>query len=79
MTGDHIQVFVGIGPELARYHDDVTQSLNTRANLLLSYGIKVPLSPRIAFTLRFGRVESATGGNDTDLLSAGVAIDLSSG
>jgi hypothetical protein len=62
-----------------RYQDDVTQSLNTRVNLLLSYGIKVPLSQRIAFTWRFGRVESATGRNDTDLLSAGVAINLSSG
>jgi hypothetical protein len=74
----HIEVFVGIGPEVARYRQDVTQGLNSKVNLLLSYGVRIPASDRVAFALRFGRVESATGSNDTDLLSAGVSINLSS-
>jgi hypothetical protein len=78
-ANDRIQVFVGLGPELTRSHDDIAQTLNTKVNLLLSYGVRVPVGHHAAFVLRFGRVESASGRNDTDLLSAGLAINLSSG
>jgi hypothetical protein len=76
---DHLQVFVAVGPALSRYRDDVAGSLTTQVNLLLSYGLKIPLNERAALVLRFGRVESSSGRNDTDLLTAGFAINLSSG
>jgi len=77
-SSGHLQVFAGIGPELTRYRDDVAQTLNTQVNLLLSYGVRIPVGSRAALVMRFGRVESSSGRNDTDLLSAGLAINLSS-
>jgi hypothetical protein len=51
---------------------------STQVNLLLSYGIKFPVGNRTSFVMRFGRVESASGRNDTDLLTVGFAMDISS-
>jgi hypothetical protein len=73
-----IQMFVGAGPELARSKDEVSEVSATRLNLLLSYGIKIPVGDRMALVFRFGRVESSSGKNDTDLLTAGFAINLPS-
>jgi hypothetical protein len=64
------------GPELARTKDNVNEVSSTQINLLLSYGIKVPVGQRASFVARFGRVESSSGRNDTDLLTAGFAIKL---
>ena len=72
----HIQMFVGFGPEVARTKDKADQVSSTRLNLLLSYGIKVPVRDNMSLVFRFGRVESSSGKNDTDLLSAGFAINL---
>jgi hypothetical protein len=74
-----IQMFVGAGPELARSKDEANQVADTRVNLLLSYGIKIPVSDSMALVFRFGRVESSSGRNDTDLLTAGFSVNLPSG
>jgi hypothetical protein len=75
-TGARIQIFAGAGPEFAKTSDDADHTSSTQVNLLLSYGIKVPLGDRASIVLRFGRLESASGRDDTDLLTAGVAIKL---
>jgi hypothetical protein len=76
LFSNHVQLFVGVGPEFTRYHDDVAQTVSTQVNLLLSYGIRAPIGDRLSLVLRFGRLESACAKNDADLLSAGFAIKL---
>jgi hypothetical protein len=77
-VANHVQLFFGVGPELTRYRDEAAQTLNTQINLLLSYGVRIPFSDRMSFVLRFGRIESAAGRNDADLLSAGFAMRMAS-
>lgn len=71
-----IQLFVGVGPELAATKDEIDQVSSTRVNLLLSYGIKVPVGDKVSLVFRFGRVESSSGKDDTDLLTAGFSINI---
>jgi hypothetical protein len=50
--------------------------LNAQVNLLLSYGIKVPIGQRLSLVARLARLQSASAKNDADLLTAGFAINL---
>lgn len=76
LFSNHIQLFAGVGPELTRYNDEVARSLNTQVNLLLSYGIKVPIGQRASLVARLARLQSQSAKNDADLLTAGFAIKL---
>jgi len=72
----HIQVLAGAGPKLAKTSDEALHLTSTRADLLLSYGLRVPIGQRMSIVLRLGRIESASKRNDTDLVTGAFTINL---
>jgi hypothetical protein len=74
-----VQFFAGLGLEYARteeypglvFSDDHADF--TKVNVLLSYGIRIPVSGRFSLLLKLGRVASSSGKYDTDIISGGFA------
>jgi hypothetical protein len=67
-----LQLFVGIGPYLARTTEIIDRTTNAQINLLLEYGLRVAIGKHFSLALKLGRVAAASGRNDSDLITVGI-------
>jgi hypothetical protein len=73
-----VQVFVALGPELARTDDRVLHTNGPRVDLLAVFGAKYHFRNRTFLLLQYARVADHNERSDTDLVMTGFGVDIDS-